>query len=228
MMTTSSSQNLILTVAIALLVLPRDALAGGRFLKGERARVLQEATSAQDHRIALEALLREEAEAIEDAYNALVHAGEEVDMCYVTSVCAPRSEFSLSRVDMYQPKNCKDSAGSVAPWTSVARETCPVNPAVTRAMYDLDLDNPSAIYPKRQGEPNQANWRDVALQTPPSVDRVKKVMCATNPLDNIWRRQYNEVPNTFWQYYARRSSAEHLIATKAMRCTATAWIPHCR
>ena len=28
---------------------------------------------------------------------------------------------------------------------------------------------------------------------------------------------------------ARRSSAEHLmIATKALRCTATAWIPHCR
>ena len=25
---------------------------------------------------------------------------------------------------------------------------------------------------------------------------------------------------------ARRSSAEHLIATKALRCTATAWIPH--
>ena len=24
------------------------------------------------------------------------------------------------------------------------------------------------------------------------------------------------------------SSAEHLIATKALRCTATAWIPHCR
>ena len=28
--------------------------------------------------------------------------------------------------------------------------------------------------------------------------------------------------------FARRSSAEHLIATKALRCTATAWIPHCR
>ena len=27
---------------------------------------------------------------------------------------------------------------------------------------------------------------------------------------------------------ARRSSAEQLIATKALRCTATAWIPHCR
>ena len=27
---------------------------------------------------------------------------------------------------------------------------------------------------------------------------------------------------------ARRSSAEHLIATKAPRCAATAWIPHCR
>ena len=27
---------------------------------------------------------------------------------------------------------------------------------------------------------------------------------------------------------ARRSSAEHLIATKAPCCTATAWIPHCR
>ena len=27
---------------------------------------------------------------------------------------------------------------------------------------------------------------------------------------------------------ARRSSAEHLIAMKALRCTATAWIPHCR
>ena len=27
---------------------------------------------------------------------------------------------------------------------------------------------------------------------------------------------------------ARRSSAEHPIATKALRCTATAWIPHCR
>ena len=27
---------------------------------------------------------------------------------------------------------------------------------------------------------------------------------------------------------ARRSSAEHLVATKALRCTAAAWIPHCR
>ena len=27
---------------------------------------------------------------------------------------------------------------------------------------------------------------------------------------------------------ARRGSAEHLIATKALCCTATAWIPHCR
>ena len=27
---------------------------------------------------------------------------------------------------------------------------------------------------------------------------------------------------------ARQSFAEHLIATKALRCTATAWIPHCR
>ena len=28
--------------------------------------------------------------------------------------------------------------------------------------------------------------------------------------------------------WARRSSAEHLIATKAPRCTATAWMSHCR
>ena len=27
---------------------------------------------------------------------------------------------------------------------------------------------------------------------------------------------------------ARRGSAEHLTATKALRCTAAAWIPHCR
>ena len=30
------------------------------------------------------------------------------------------------------------------------------------------------------------------------------------------------------RWFARRSSAEHLIATKALRCTATAWITHCR
>ena len=43
-------------------------------------------------------------------------------------------------------------------------------------------------------------------------------------LSGVW---YYDFPRNQMRA-ARRSSAEHLIATKAPRCTATAWIPHCR
>jgi len=41
-------------------------------------------------------------------------------------------------------------------------------------------------------------------------------------------RKLNAKRKSQGRYVARRSSAEHLIATKALRCTATAWIAHCR
>ena len=200
-----TSASCILAIAIVTLSLP-GALAG-RFLKGEHARILQSAASADDRRVALEELLHKEAKAIEDAYNALVHKGEEVDMCYVTSVCAPRDEFTLSFVDMYQPKNCKDTAGNPgSPWTDLTEMTCPGNAATTREAYKVDLANPSAIYPIKQGQENDVNWRNTALQTPPSQDRLKKVMCATKSLDRQWKAQYDAVPNTFWQYYGDQST----------------------
>ncbi len=43
-------------------------------------------------------------------------------------------------------------------------------------------------------------------------------LAASQKYHRWWAAQKNE---------ARRSSAEHLIATKAPRFTATAWIPHC-
>ena len=43
-----------------------------------------------------------------------------------------------------------------------------------------------------------------------------------------WRNRDSTITLAYPDVPARRSSAEHLFATKALRCIATALIPHCR
>ena len=66
--------------------------------------------------------------------------------------------------------------------------------------------------------------QDMALQTARSViiNREKEVQT----LEEAWRVDVSELQLSGFiaAGSARRSSAEHLIATKALRCTAMAWI----
>ena len=66
------------------------------------------------------------------------------------------------------------------------------------------------------------SWQDAVVQ---SVCEKLYDMCAN--VTEVYHR-FDANHDGFIEYEARRSSAEHLSATKAPRCTATAWIPHCR
>ena len=60
----------------------------------------------------------------------------------------------------------------------------------------------------------------------PGTEPLRAEVLVVSSFDDLAAQ--NATGNTQGKIIARRSSAEHLIATKVLRCTATAWIPHCR
>ena len=52
--------------------------------------------------------------------------------------------------------------------------------------------------------------------------------CAEDAAGWLGTADGNATCSLLYDRVARQIFAEHLIATKALRCTATAWIPHCR
>ena len=75
--------------------------------------------------------------------------------------------------------------------------------------------------PRDVDHPDHARINRIAVIVDAVADAADDA--AAVPAQNPGQRAFADIATL-----ARRSAAEHLVATKAPRCTATAWIPHCR